>query len=213
MKNIKNLIFDLGGVIYDIRYENVAEAFVRHGVTNLSDIFSRSFQTREIDLFEEGRLSPDEIRVGIASLANAPLSGEDVDDILNAILIDIPAHRVACLLALKEKYNVFLFSNTNQINYDFYTTRMKEKFGFDIFDRCFHKAYFSHIMHIRKPAAEGFQMILDEQHLCPSETLFIDDNAPNFVGARQVGMKVFHLHDMDMTEMFDDGFNLKVQPE
>ena len=54
MDAISNIIFDLGGVVYDICYENVANAFVQHGVTNLGEFYSRSFQTHEMDLLEEG---------------------------------------------------------------------------------------------------------------------------------------------------------------
>ena len=50
---IKNIIFDFGGVIHDIRYENVGEAFVRHGVTHLGTFYTKDFQTSEMDLFEK----------------------------------------------------------------------------------------------------------------------------------------------------------------
>lgn len=207
MKKIKNIIFDLGGVIYDIRYENVAEAFVSHGVTNLSDIYSRTSQTHEMDLFEMGLMSVEEMREGIKQLADAPLTDQDVDDIYNAILVDMPAMRVALLLALREKYKVFLFSNTNQINYEYFTKYTKDKFGFDVFEKCFDAAYFSHLMHKRKPAADGFLQILDEQHLDPEETVFIDDNEPNLAGAREAGMRGYWLHDKDILDLFDDRFD------
>ncbi|MCF0211702.1 MAG: HAD family phosphatase [Bacteroidales bacterium] len=209
MATIKNLIFDLGGVIYDIRYENIPDAFLAHGVTNMSDIYTRTSQTREMDLFEEGLLPSDALRQGVRALANAPLTDQDVDDIFNAILIDIPAPRIATLLALKQKYRVILYSNTNDINYQFYTREMMREYGFDIFSRCFHAAYFSHIMHIRKPKPEGFLRILREQGLRPEETLFIDDNEPNLAGARAVGIQGLWLHDCNMTELFDDRFNLR----
>jgi len=207
MQELKNIIFDLGGVIYDIRYENIPEAFIAHGVTNMSEIYTRSNQTHEMDLYEEGLISTPEVRKVIQHYSDAPLSDQDVDDILNAILVDVPGRRVATLLALREKYRVILYSNTNDINYQYYTQHMKELFGFDIFERCFHAAYFSHIMHIRKPKSEGFELIMKEQRLKPEETVFIDDNEPNLAGARAVGMRGYWLHDKDMTDLFDEHFN------
>ena len=50
MQNIKNIIFDFGGVIHDIRYENVGEAFARHGVNGLEKFYSKDFHTEEMDL-------------------------------------------------------------------------------------------------------------------------------------------------------------------
>ena len=206
---IRNIIFDFGGVIHDIRYENVGEAFVRHGITNLGDFYSKDFQTPEMDQFEKGLLSPAEYRDYIRTMTGHNLSDSDIDDIVNAILIDVPAERVELLIRLRERYNTFLFSNTNQINYDCFTERLRAKYGFDIFQKCFNAAYFSHFMHCRKPSPEGFHRILSEQHLVPEETLFIDDIAKNLEGARTAGLKTLHLAKGTILDLFDDNLNLK----
>ncbi len=200
---IRNIIFDFGGVIHDIRYENVGEAFVRHGITNLGDFYSKDFQTPEMDQFEKGLLSPAEYRNYIRRMTGRNLSDSDIDDIVNAILIDVPAERVELLIRLRDSYRLFLFSNTNQINYDCFTSRLQQKFGFDIFERCFDAAYFSHFMHCRKPSPDGFRQIIDEQHLAPDETLFIDDIAKNLDGARTVGIHGLHLASGTILDLFD----------
>ncbi|MBP5516576.1 MAG: HAD family phosphatase [Bacteroidales bacterium] len=206
---IKNIIFDFGGVIHDIRYENVGEAFVRHGVTNLGTFYTKDFQTPEMDLFEKGMLSPAEYRDYIRRATGHNLSDNDIDDIVNAILIDVPRERVELLLKLRQHYKVFLFSNTNQINYDCFTVRLKAKYGFDIFTECFDKAYFSNFMHCRKPAKEGFEKIIAEQHLVPSETLFIDDIAKNLDGAHAAGIHGLHLAEGTILNLFDEEGLLK----
>jgi HAD superfamily hydrolase (TIGR01509 family) len=48
-------------------------------------------------------------------------------------------------------------------------------------------------MHQRKPDPSSFQFILDKEQLNASETLFIDDNKPNVVAAKEVGLKIIHL--------------------
>lgn len=202
-ENIKNIIFDFGGVIHDIRYENVGEAFVRHGITNLGTFYSKDFQTAEMDLFEKGLLTPSQYRDYIRRATGHNLSDTDIDDIVNAILIDVPSERVELLLRLRKRYRVFLFSNTNQINYDCFTAKLQKKFGFDIFNRCFDAAYFSQLMHCRKPSPEGFRRIVDEQHLIPAETLFIDDIAKNLDGARAVGIHGLHLASGTILDLFD----------
>ena len=50
---IKNIIFDLGGVIYDIRYENIADKFRSYGINDFEKLYSKASQTDVIDLFEE----------------------------------------------------------------------------------------------------------------------------------------------------------------
>lgn len=204
MNRIRNIIFDFGGVIHDIRYENVGEAFIKHGVTDLGTFYSKDFQTPEMDLFEKGLLSPAQYRDYIRRMTGKNLSDNDIDGIVNAILIDVPRERVELLIKLRKNYKVFLFSNTNQINYDCFTVKLKQKYGFDIFQECFDAAYFSQFMHCRKPATEGFERIIEEQHLVPSETLFIDDIEKNLDGARAVGINGLHLASGSILDLFDN---------
>ena len=173
---IKNIIFDLGGVIYDIRYENIAEAFARMGAGNLVSLYSKAQQTDFIDRFEEGLITTDEFCEEIRRLSEVPLTNAQIEEAWNAILIDVPAPRVDFLLKLKEKY------------------------GFDFFETIFKAAYFSHILHLRKPKAEGFQRIMLEQKLNPAETLFIDDSPQHIEGARQCGLQAYHLKDGETIE-------------
>lgn len=208
MHNIKNIIFDFGGVIHDIRYENVTEAIARHGVDGIEKFYSKDFQTKEMDLFEKGLISPAEYRDYIRRMTGKDLSDGEVDDIVNAILIDVPSERVELLLKLRKSYRLFLFSNTNQINYDCFTSRLKKKFGFDIFERCFEAAYFSHLMHTRKPAPNGFKLIIKEQHINPDETLFIDDIVQNLDGAYAVGIHGLHLDKGSILDLFDSEDNI-----
>lgn len=197
---IKNIIFDLGGVIYDIRYENIPEAFARMGAGNLVELYSKAKQTDFIDLYEEGLISSDEFCEEIRKVSSIPLTNEQIQDAWNAILIDVPAPRVDFLLKQKEKYNLYLFSNTNQFNYDCFTAHLKQKYGFDFFETIFKAAYFSHILHIRKPKEEGFRRIIHEQQLNPAETLFIDDSPQHIEGARRCGLNAYHLKDDERIE-------------
>ena len=197
---IKNIIFDLGGVIYDIRYENIPEAFARMGAGNLISLYSKAQQTDFIDRYEEGLISSADFCEEIRKLSSVPLTDEQIREAWNAILIDVPAPRVDFLLKLKEKYNLFLFSNTNQFNYECFTAYLNKKYGFDFFGTIFKAAYFSHILHIRKPKEEGFRRIIQEQQLNPSETLFIDDSPQHIEGARRCGLNAYHLKDGEMIE-------------
>ena len=209
MQNIKNIIFDFGGVIHDIRYENVGEAFARHGVNGLEKFYSKDFQTEEMDLFEKGMITSDEYRNYIRKMTGKDLSDNVVDEIVNAILIDVPRERVELLIRLRKRYKTFLFSNTNQINYDCFTVRLRKKFGFDIFERCFDAAYFSQMMHCRKPSPEGFERIVKDQGLVPDETAFIDDIAANLEGAKAVGIHGIHLSKGSILDLFDDELSIK----
>ena len=200
---IKNIIFDLGGVIYDIRYENIADRFRSYGLDNFEKYYTQLAQTPTIDLFEEGRITPAEFRDYIRGISPIALTDQQIDDAWNAILIEIPQLRWQLLGGLRIKYNTFLFSNTNQINYDRFMADETAKYGFNPFEVSFCKAYFSQLMHTRKPKPDGFRMILDENSLDPAETLFIDDNPANVETARSLGIHGYHLSkDKKLEELF-----------
>lgn len=191
--SIKNIIFDLGGVLYDIRYENIADRFASYGLHHFTQQYTQAAQSEAIDLFEEGRISVPEFRDYIRSLSPVALTDQQIDDAWNAIIIDLPPHRVEMLRQLKKKYRLFLFSNTNQLNYDRFQVQLRAQYGCDIFEECFVKAYFSHEMHMRKPHVEAFQRVVSEQGLNPAETLFIDDTARHIEGAKAVGLCTYLL--------------------
>ena len=191
---IKNIIFDLGGVLYDIRYENIADTFRSYGLQNFEKLYAQAEQVAEIDLFEEGKITPMQFRSFIRSLSSINLSDQQIDDAWNAILIDLPEVRLEILKKLKKKYRIFLFSNTNEINCIEFVRFVIEKFGENIFENHFEKAYYSHTLGIKKPKLEAFQQICLEQNLIPAETLFIDDTERHILGAQKAGMQVFWLH-------------------
>ncbi len=203
---IKNIIFDLGGVIYDINYHNIATTFASFGMSDFEEKYSQEKQTDLIDLFEEGKVSVEDFRRYIRSLTSIPLSDDQIDIAWNAILIDIPEHRVNLLQQVKKNYSIFLFSNTNELNYSRFIPDMKEKYGFDIFSSIFIKSYFSHHIHLKKPSKESFFYIMEEQKLNPSETLFIDDTTRHVEGARAAGLSAYLLpKNQDIETLFERG--------
>ncbi|MCQ2285092.1 MAG: HAD family phosphatase [Bacteroidales bacterium] len=202
---IKNIIFDFGGVLYDIRYQNIPEAFARLGLPNFEKLYSKKQQNDVMDQYEEGLISTEEFRQYIHKLAPIALTDAQIDDCWNSIMIQFPNHHEAVLRKASEHYHLYLFSNTNQLNYEQFRKEMLEQFGFDLFDRYFQKCYFSQLLHIRKPKEAGFQHIIAENKLNPSETLFIDDSPQHLIGAKACGLQTLHLQDgMDVADLFDE---------
>ena len=200
MSAIKNIIFDLGGVLYDIRYENIADTFRTYGLQDFEKIYVQAGQAKEIDLFEEGKITPEQFRNFIRSLSSNYLSDYQIDNAWNAILIDFPEERLALLKKLGKRYRLFLFSNTNEINRIEFERFVTEKFGENIFETHFEKAYYSHTLGIKKPKPEAFQKICEEQNLIPEETLFIDDTERHLLGAQQAGLQTYWLHNENLEE-------------
>ncbi len=193
MEQIKNIIFDLGGVFLNIDYPKTQIAFEKSGVVNFHDLFTQHHASPLFENLEIGKISAVEFYDEFRSLSKTNLSNEQIEIAWNAMLLDFPKERLDWLQKIKLKYNIFLFSNTNQIHYDAFMKIYRDNFQADNFNAHFIKAYYSQNIGLRKPYPESFEYILAEQQLDRSQTLFIDDTEKNIEGAKKVGLQTIHL--------------------
>jgi glucose-1-phosphatase len=195
---VKNLIFDLGGVILDLAVPDTILGFSRlsgMSADQVMDLFRRS---DEFLAFERGDIGEDQFREFVRQLYNLRVSDQEIDDCWNAMLLSIPPRKLALLTALKDQYKTFLLSNTNTIHLDFINRKVIPSLdGVESLDHYFHKTYYSHLMGKRKPEPEIFLQVLEENGLNAAETLFLDDNSDNVAGARAVGMQAVFVNTPD----------------
>ncbi len=192
--NAKHIIFDLGGVILNINYQLTIDAFKKLGIVNFEALFTQAEQIGLFDQMDTGEISPQEFRHNIRKLASMPLSDEAIDDAWNALLLDLPPIRINLLKRVKEHYQTFLLSNTNAIHMKSYNQMLQNTFGLKNLSSFFNKEYYSHLIHMRKPHAEAFEIILRENDLQPHETIFIDDSIQHVEGAKKLGILAYHLN-------------------
>ncbi len=190
---VKNIIFDLGGVLFNIDFAKTESAFKALGVTGFQEMFTQHHANDLFIQLETGTISELEFYEAFRTTAGVQLTNEQIKTAWNALLIDFRLPSLAWLEGIKEKYRIFLFSNTNQIHHDAFQATFQEQTGKDNFDSHFVKAYYSQHMGMRKPDIAPFHRILEEQQLLAAETLFIDDTIKNVEAARAAGMLAHHL--------------------
>lgn len=182
---IKNLIFDLGGVLYEIDYQRVTN--------KLSDLspnlyFSQLKQDPIFDDFEIGKITREEFRDGIRSLTRSfDLEDAQIDEIWNSMLIGLFPGRVELIQNLSQKYPIVLLSNANQIHYDYIIEECKPLF------EPMQRVFFSFEVGMRKPHKEIFEYVLKTMNFLPEETLFIEDTIIHIEGAKKLGIRTLHL--------------------
>jgi putative hydrolase of the HAD superfamily len=192
--SIKNLIFDLGGVILDLSVERTLQSFADISGLKKERVKELFISSKGFLDYEKGEIEDDEFRSFVRELYSVRADDDALDASWNAMLLGIPRQKLDLLLSLKEKFNVYLLSNTNNIHLNYINDRiMTPVFGEASLDRYFHKAYYSHRMKKRKPDANIYQQVLDENNLKPHETLFLDDNADNIAGANALGIRTVHV--------------------
>jgi glucose-1-phosphatase len=190
---IKNIIFDLGGVILDIDYQLTSKAFMALGLKNFDDIYSQKKQQHFFDDFEKGILSVKRFRKEIKNYLPERVTNENIDDAWNSMLLTIPVGRIDWLNELNRKYRIFLLSNTNEIHKKAFRKIVNGEVGYDVFDDVFEKCYYSSELKMRKPDTQIFIHVLEQSNLNPSETLFIDDSPQHVNGAQKAGIHAIHL--------------------
>lgn len=190
---IKNIIFDLGGVIIDIDYSRTSDAFRKLGAINFDQVYSQKNQDHLFDDFDIGKISSEEFRDRLKSKLDIVMTDIEFDNAWNAMLLDLPLARLEFINELRNEYITILFSNTNDIHLKEVFNICLSQNGFDTFEDFFDKEYYSNKFVKRKPDVESFLSILQENGLNAEETLFIDDSLQHVLGARQAGLHAIHL--------------------
>ncbi len=193
LTNIKNIIFDLGGVILNIDYNLTVEEFKKLNLENYDKLFTQMQQSNLFNLLETGKVTPQEFRAEIKKISNIKITDKQIDNAWNAMLLDFPAKRIELLNNLKNKYRIFLLSNTNVIHLEEYNKTLQNNFGLENMSQIFEKEYYSHEVGMRKPNTDIFEFVLSENNLSASETLFIDDSPQHIDTANKLGIIAYHL--------------------
>ena len=188
----KNLIFDLGNVLYDIDFTKMYAAFYELGIPNFENHFTLNKSDQIFFDLEKGLISEKDFCIGFNTLYNLNLEHHQIIDAWNALLIGYRKESIDWVKKHNQTFATFLYSNTNQIQYDYFIPQFEQEMGGN-FENLFKTPYFSHKMGQRKPDPASFKHILEKEGLVAEETLFIDDNEPNVIAAASVGIQVLYL--------------------
>ena len=201
LKDIKNIIFDLGGVMIDIHYQATIEAFKKVGFNDFENIYSLIRHTHLFDLLETGKIPAQAFRNELRKF-QAQLTDEQINFAWNTMIGDMPDENLPLLISVKKNYRTYMLSNTNVIHIDYFIHYMEIKFGYNALTDMFDKVYFSHEIGQRKPDREAYEAVLNDAGLIAGKTLFIDDLQANIEGAQKAGLLAYHLENESISDLF-----------
>ncbi len=190
---IRNIIFDFGGVFIDVDYKRTEKAFVDAGISKFNELYSQQSASPLFEDLETGKLRNEDFYEQLRKTSGVDLGNDEITTCWNSILGNYWPEAIEKAKELKKKYRLFLFSNTNAIHYECFIKIYMEQFGRDDFDSLFEKAYYSHTSGIRKPYPEAYNWVLNDAGINAGETLFIDDTFANIEGAQKAGLQTIHL--------------------
>ncbi len=202
-KNIKNIVFDLGGVLVDLDFKSAINGLQKAGFANVKEQLQAFDREGIFQKFELGEMTAEEFRSAIRENSTVTLTDEEVDALWNLMLLEIPREKLELILDLRGKYMVYLLSNTNSIHWDYVCKNAFNYRGFRVNDY-FEKTFLSFEMHLAKPDKAIFERMLEDANLLAEETLFIDDSEANCKAAAEVGIHAHHYHiGDDLSKIFE----------
>ena len=193
MGTIKNIIFDLGGVVIDLERERAAEAMIKLGIVEAENMLGDYAQKGILYLLEEGQVSDAEMFDSVLPLCHPGTTCTDIKNAFDKFLIDLPIERLKTFDKLRQKgYRLFVLSNTNPIMFDNWIANAFRQDGKNMQD------YFDGIVvsfqeQACKPNPKIFTNLLERYNLNPEETIFLDDSKANCEAAEALGIKTIQI--------------------
>ena len=193
MKGIRNIIFDLGGVVIDLARDNAVRALDKLGIHDASTLLGEYEQKGPFLQLEKGEISTSELFDMLLPLCKPGTKSTDIRDAFEEFLVEIPTERLLEIRKLRDAgYRVFVLSNTNPIMYNHWIDEKFRSEGLTIND------YFDGIVvsfqeRLCKPDPQIFLNLIKRYRLNPSETLMLDDSEANCHGARAAGLKTIQV--------------------
>ena len=188
-----NLLFDLGGVITDIRRENCVHAFEELGLKDANSYFGDYAQTGIFMGVEDGSIDVHGFHKALHALLPQKVTDAQIDEAFQKFITGIPVHRLRALESLRAAgHRIYLLSNTNPIMWDGILAAEFRKDGHDR-DYYFDGMVTSFEAKCAKPDPEIFRYTCRKLGIRPEETVFFDDSTANTDAAAALGFRTVHV--------------------
>lgn len=189
---IKNIIFDLGGVLIDFNPEN----YLKH--IGLNEEEAKLFKkliwgSEEWAKGDRGDINYKQITDSIcehnpkyALKLRYVLENKD-----NSYILSENPENCKYFKELKDRgFKVYFLSNVNQVDLKY------DKENFSIF-KLIDGAVYSCEVNFIKPEKRCYEILLEKYNLIPEECIFIDDNLTNVDVANSIGIKSVYFNNLD----------------
>lgn len=189
---IRNIIFDIGGVLIDLQPQRTLSALRLLSVLPIEELSDRSLlgggQNELVDKYMTGEIADEAFFEALLTHAKEGVTTEDLRRAWNSMMIDLPARRIEAIKALhREGVRVALLSNINDEHLRV-TKGMFAKSDF-LLGRDYDYAFYSNELHLAKPDAAIYRLVLSQTGFTADETLYIDDLAQNVAAGEDAGLK------------------------
>ncbi len=193
MTTINNVLFDFGKVLINFDNDNAKNYFKKLGVDDYEKHVMALHAENIFNQLEIGEITAEQFINTISQKLHGSVSDTDIQNAWNSILTDYRTESMKHLEKLKNKYNLYLLSNTNAIHHEHFDRILFNQMRVKSLDSYFTKTYYSHQIGMRKPDFKTYEFVLNDAGIIAAETLFIDDLPENVAAASSLGFQTHQL--------------------
>ena len=189
--NIRNVIFDLGGVVIDLDRDRAVRALEKLGLEGADEMLGLYGQKEPFLGLETGETPAGEFFDIMRSRMKPGVTDKEITKAFNEFLVELPAKRLEMLRRMRMAgYRIFMLSNTNPVMYNSWIDRAFRQEGGTVNDY-FDGIVVSYQELMCKPNVAIFETLMRRYGLNPSETLMLDDSEKNCQAAAEAGAHAF----------------------
>lgn len=190
-ETIKNVIFDLGGVLVDLDIDRCIAAFKTLGMSRVAELINPYYPAEMIGQLERGDITFHEACERMRRLDNRPeVTDAEIAGAYGAFLVGVKIAKLRQIEQLRAAgVGTYVLSNNNPASMEV----IRGEFTADgkTMDDYFDKIYLSYELRELKPSEAIFRKVIADSGIVPAETLFIDDGQKNVEAARGLGFGVY----------------------
>ena len=196
MKLPKAIVFDLGGVIIDVDFDRVFEAWASMSGVSAAGLKTHFAADADYQRHERGEIDAAAFFEIQRKRFGIDLTDEQFLQGWNAIFGPKIEGIDELIKRARKLAPCYVFSNTNTAHQVFWEGVLADTLP--LFD----KVYVSNQLRLRKPEAAAFQAVCKDIGAAPGQVLFFDDTQENLDAAESLGItaiKVNGPNDVDKT--------------
>lgn len=181
------MLFDLGGVIVDIDFRRVFEAWSTYSGVPAETLGSRFSMGTYYERHERGEIPVAEFFESLRSSLGIQLTDEEFERGWNAVFVREVPGITRLLRGVQESFPLYIFSNSNAAHHAYWAREYASTLS------VFRKVFVSSDLGWRKPEPEAYAAVAQAMGTPLPRILFFDDLKDNVEAAKKVGMQAVHV--------------------
>jgi len=182
------LLFDLGGVLIDIDWRRVFQAWASAAQVPAEEVAARFAFDAQYEAHERGAIGAGEYCAHLRAVLGVRLGDAELLAGWNRLFVGEVPGMQALLERLARSSPLYAFSNTNRAHVAHWKPRYRALLA------PFAAIYCSCEIGARKPDVEAFRDVATRIGVPPARLAFFDDHAVNVAGARNAGLLAYEVH-------------------